>query len=239
MTSVQVERAAVANPRWAVADEVASAALRRYPDEVLAVGVHGSLAHGDDTDGSDVDLVVVTHRPGSGPRPNTRRVDGVLVDLGVIGAAEYLGHARTLSTSWPLAADQYLTTRAIHDPRGWFERLRDTHLGRLAEATDGEFTALAREAWCRAASAQARATRLAEWYETGAALLVLGEGRLAAAMLVGLLNRTYFRNSADAMRRTGLAGADVVGLGELLRARAEELAARGRPVDGTVDALFD
>jgi hypothetical protein len=229
----------VANPRWVVADEVAQAARRRHPDEVLAIGVFGSLAHGDDTDGSDVDLVVVTHRADTGPRPNTRRVDGVLVDLGVIAAGEYLGHARTLSTSWPLAADRYLTTRPIYDPHGWFERLRDTHLGRLAEAAEREFTTLARTAWCRAASAHAKATRLAEWYETDAALLVLGEARLGAAMVAGLLTRTYFRNSADAARRTGLAGAGVTEVGAVLRAQAEDLTSRGRPVDGSVGALFD
>ncbi|MEV4622929.1 nucleotidyltransferase domain-containing protein, partial [Asanoa sp. NPDC049573] len=137
----------LANPRWVVAELVADAARRRYPADILAIGVHGSLAHGDDTDTSDVDLVVVTYKQGAGPRPVTRRVDGVLVDLGVVGADEYLRHARTLSTSWPLAADRYVTTKPIHDPDGWFEKLRDVHLGRLAEARTAEFTTLAREAW--------------------------------------------------------------------------------------------
>jgi hypothetical protein len=238
MAAVRAENGNLANPRWVVADQVAQAARNRYAHDVLAIGVHGSLAHGDDTDGSDVDLVVVSRRPGGGPRPTTRRVDGVLVGLGVIGADEYLGHARTLSMSWPLAADQYLTTRPIYDPHAWFELLRDTHIHRLAEARDQEFSALAREAWCRAAAAQAKASRLAEWYETDAALLVLGEARLAAATVAGLLSRTYFRNSADAVRRTGLAGADVGELGAVLRAQADDLATRGRPVDGTVGALF-
>lgn len=229
----------LANPRWVLAEQVADAARHRFPAGVLAVGVHGSLAHGDDTDTSDVDLIVVTYRQGVGPRPVTRRVDGVLVDLNVIGAEEYLQHARTLSTSWPLAADRYVTTKAIHDPNAWLERLRDTHLGRLADARPAEFTALAREAWCRAASAHARATRLAEWYETDAAMLMIGEARLNASMVVGLLTRTYFRNSADAVKRTGLAGVDMTELGAILRAQAEELANRGRPVDATVSGLFD
>lgn len=226
------------NPRWVVAEQVADAARRRYPADILAIGVHGSLAHGDDNDASDVDLVVITYRAGAGPRPSTRRVDGVMVDLGVVGADEYLQHARTLSTSWPLAADQYVTNKPIHDPHAWLAKLRDTHLARLAEARGKEFTALAREAWCRASSAHAKATRLAEWYETDAALLVLAEARLAAAMAAGLLTRTYFRNSADAVTRTGVAGADIPALGEILRHQASELASRGRPVDGSVSELF-
>ena len=227
------------NPRWVVAEQVADAARRRFPADILAIGVHGSMAHGDDADTSDVDLVVVTYRPDAGPRPVTRRIDGVLVDLGVVGADEYLRHARSLGTSWPLAADRYVTTRPIHDPTGWLEKLRDVHLGRLAEARNAEFTALAREAWCRAASAHARATRLAGWYDTDAALVMLAEARLSAASVVGLLNRTYFRNAADAVKRTGLAGADLTVLGEVLRDQAADLANRGKPVDGTVSDIFD
>jgi hypothetical protein len=227
------------NPRWVVAEQVADAARRRFPADILAIGVHGSMAHGDDADTSDVDLVVVTYRPDAGPRPVTRRIDGVLVDLGVVGADEYLRHARSLGTSWPLAADRYVTTRPIHDPTGWLEKLRDVHLGRLAEARNAEFTALAREAWCRAASAHARATRLAGWYDTDAALVMLAEARLSAASVVGLLSRTYFRNAADAVKRTGLAGADLTVLGEVLRDQANDLANRGKPVDGTVSDIFD
>ena len=79
-------------------------------------------------------------------------------------------------------------------------------------------------------AAHARARRLAEWYETDAALVVLGEARLAAAMVDGLLSRTYFRNSADAVRRTGLAGADIDELGARLprRPRSWPPAAAGR-----------
>jgi Nucleotidyltransferase domain len=239
MRVVPEDSAYLANPRWALAEQVAETARRRFPADVLVVGAYGSLAHGDDTEGSDVDLVVVTYRAGSGPHPVARRVDGHLVDLGVIGADDYLRHARTLSTSWPLAADRYLTTKGLYDPTGWLDRLRDVHLGRLAEARGPEFTALAREAWCRAAAAHARAARLAEWYDTDAALLVLGEARLAAATVVGLLTRTYFRNSADAVARTGLARAGITELGAALRAQSDELATRGRPVDGTVDDLFE
>lgn len=239
MAAVPEANPYLANPRWVLAEQVAEAARRRFPADVLAVGVHGSLAHGDDTDTSDVDLVVVTYRPKTGPRPSMRRVDGVLLDFGVVAADEYLQHARTLSTSWPIVADQYVTTKAVHDPHRWLDRLRDTHLARLADASGREFTTLAREAWCRAASAHARATRLAEWYATDAALLMLSEARLSAALVVGLLSRTYFRNSADAVQRTGLAGADMTELGSVLRGQADELAQRGRPVDAAIADLFE
>jgi hypothetical protein len=228
----------LANPRWVLAEQVTDAVRRRFAAGVAAIGAHGALAHGDDTADSDINLVVVTHRPGSGPRPATRRVSGVIVDLGVIAAEEYLNHARTLSTGWPLAADQYLTTSPTYDPDGWYERLRDTHLARLAEAGAGEFTALAREAWYGARSAAARARELAIWHDADAGLVALAAARVGAAVVDGLLTRTYFRDPADAARRTGMAGVPMAELDERLAAQATELANRGRPVDGEVADLF-
>jgi hypothetical protein len=224
--------------RWQVAQRVAQRVRERYGQDLQAIGVHGSLAHGDDTDSSDVDMVVVTRFRDGGPPAGARRIDGVVVDLGVIHADEYLRHARTLTTSWPLAADQYITTRALHDPDGWLPRLRDAHLAQLAATDSHVFASLAREAWLQACSAQARARRLAEWFETDAAMVVLAEARLGVAMVEGLLTRTYFRHSADAVTRTGVSGAHILELGQRLEDQAQELANRGRPVDGAVDDLL-
>ncbi|MEH0935093.1 nucleotidyltransferase domain-containing protein [Micromonospora psammae] len=228
------------DPRWRVADRVADAARRRFPAEILAVAVHGPLAHGDDDGGGDgeVGLLLVTYRPGTGPAPSTRRVDGVLVDLTVAGAEDYLRQARGLTPLWPLTADRFVTTTALYDPTDWLRALRDEHLGRLARARPAEFSTAARQAWYRGCAAHARAARLAEWYETDQALLMLAEARLAAATVTGLLTRTYFRDPGDAVRRTGLAGADMTEVGMVLSGQADELAARGRPVDGTVDDLL-
>ncbi|WP_018353544.1 nucleotidyltransferase domain-containing protein [Longispora albida] len=228
----------LSGPRWELTEEISDAVRRRWAADVLAVGVQGSLAHGDDTTGSDIDLVVVTYQPGRGPRPGSRRIDGIIVDLGVISADEYLQHARTLSTSWPLAADQYLSTRPLYDPDNWLDQLRDTHLARLAEAPGGEFAALARAGWYEAASVLARAGRLASWYDTDGAVLLLAQARIALATVEGLLTRTYFRGPADAVRRTGLGDSNRAELGEKLDAQAVELDKRGRPVDGDVTDLL-
>ena len=224
--------------RWALAERVHDVVQRRWSADILATGVYGSMAHGDDADGSDVDLIVVTYRPGAGPPAVTRQVDGVLVEVTVVAAEEGLRQARVLTSRWPLLADHYLTTRPLLDPQGWLTSRREAHLARVAAARPGEITALARENWHVAAGAHARAVRLAEWYDTEAALLLLGEARLHAALVVGLLGRTPYRNAADAVRRTGLAGADMRELGLVLRQQAAELTARGHPVDGPLKTLF-
>lgn len=229
-----------ADPRWQVAERVGEAVTRRFPADVLTVAVHGPLAHADDDGGGtgEVGILVATYRAGGGPAPATRRVDGVLVELTVAGADEYLREARTLTSRWPLTADRYVSTRALHDPTGWLRTLRDEHLGCLARTRPAEFSTAARQAWYAGCAAHARAARLAEWYETDQALLMLAEARLAAATVAGLLSRTYFRDAGDAVRRTGLAGADMTEVGAVLARQATELAARGRPVDGTVEELL-
>ena len=229
----------VANPRWYLATRLRDVLLRRWSAEIQAIGVHGSMAHGDDVDGSDVNVVVVTYRKSSGPRSALRRVDGTLVDLTVVTGEDGLRQARELTPRWPLTADRYVTTKDLFDPRGWFGTQRDAHLGKLAETRPAEFSGLARRNWCVASAAHARAVRLAEWYDTDAAMVLMAEARLHTAMVTGLLSRTYFRNRADAVRRTGMAGADMTELGATLKAQAEDLTARGRPVDGPLSALFE
>lgn len=228
---------AAADPRWKLAERISDAVRGRYPSEVYAVGVRGSLANPEDRDGADLDLVVVTFRAVNGPRPNSRRVDGILVDLDVVSAEEYLRFALTLSPSWPVAADQYLNARPLYDPDGWYDRLRDAHLGRLAEAGVAEFTALARQAWCDACTRYLRGMRLARANDGAGALLTLGAARFSAALVDGLLTRTYFRGNAEALRRTGLGEATLGEVGERLDAQAAELLRRGAPVDATVDEL--
>lgn len=225
-------------PGWVLAEEITEAVRRRFSADVLAVGVHGPLAHGDHAGDTDVNLVVVTYTPASGPRPATRRVAGRVAEVVVIGAEEYLRHARTLTTDWPLAADQYVTARPTYDPDDWYVRLRDAHLARLAASSSAEFAALAREAWYHAHQAVVRARALAVRYETDAALIALCDARVGAALVEGLLTRTYFRDGADAAWRTGIAGTGLLEVTDRLDTQARELARRGRPVDGTVTDLF-
>jgi predicted nucleotidyltransferase len=226
-------------PRGSLATRLCDAVQERWRAEVQAIGLCGSMAHGDDTDSSDVNLVVVTARPRTGPAPAMRKVDGIPVDLRVMTAEDGLGQARLLTTHWPLQADTYLTTFALHDPREWFKVRREAHLGLLAEARPAEFTGLARQHWAIADGAHARAVRFAQCYDTDAAMILMSEARLHAALVAGFLTRTYFRNTADAVKHTGVATADMRELGAILQYQAEELTARGRPVDGRLGALFD
>ncbi|HWS31234.1 MAG TPA: nucleotidyltransferase domain-containing protein [Actinoplanes sp.] len=226
-------------PRGALAIRIREAVLDRWRAEIQAIGLCGSMAHGDDDESSDVNLVVVTLRPRTGPKPTRRMVDGVPVDLRVITSEDGLGQSRQLAPLWPLMADAFITTFPLLDPHHWFKDRREAHLTLLTEARPMEFTGQARHNWAIAAGSLARAERHTRWHDPDAATMMLAEARLYAAMVNGFLTRTYFRNTADAVKHTGVATAGIQELGAILRYQAEELAARGRPVDGRLGALFD
>lgn len=157
----------------------------------------------------------------------------------MLAAEEALGQARQLTPQWPLLADRYLTTFPLHDPKDCFKEQREAHQSLLGEARPAEFSRLARHNWALADGARQRAIQLARWHDTDAALVMIARARVHAALVIGFLTRTWFRNAADAVRRTGVAAADMEQLGTILREQADELAARGRPVDGTIGALLD
>ncbi|WP_092558310.1 nucleotidyltransferase domain-containing protein [Actinoplanes derwentensis] len=227
------------SPRGALAIRLREAVLDRWRAEVQAIGLFGSMAHGDDSDSSDVNLLVVTSRPRTGPKPARRMVDGIPVDLRVITAEQGLGEARLLAPLWPLQADAFITTFPLLDLQSWFKDRREAHLTLLTEARPMEFTGQARSSWAVASGAHSRAVRHAQRCDTDAATMMMAEARLYAAMVTGFLTRTYFRNTADAVKHAGVATAGTQELGAILNYQAEELTARGRPVDGRLGALFD
>jgi predicted nucleotidyltransferase len=169
-------------------------------DKVVAVGVHGSLARGGDTDGSDVDLAVVTSAAEVHVPDRTLSYQGTAVDLAAITADAYLEQATQIGPLWPVAADQYLHTLALHDPGGYFQRLRQAHEEAVARAPREAFLEAAGYDLVRLVGLEARA-RDAELYgDVAGALLAVREALVFAALVVGLVGRTPYRDDAHAVR---------------------------------------
>jgi predicted nucleotidyltransferase len=181
--------------RLAIANEVAAAVLRRWgTDHVLAIGLHGSVARGEDDTGSDIDLAVVT----AGPEPvipdRVRRVRDVIVDLGAISADDYLALAERIGPNWPVASEQYVITVALYDPTGFFERLRETHLRAVASAPAHAFTEAASLTMLHALDSLASLQRHIALEQEPAARTALGRTAEAVALTLGLLERRTASN---------------------------------------------
>src|SRR5919112_1805005 len=94
--------------RLRLAADLTERLLDRHKAGIVAVGVHGSVARGDDGEESDLDLAVVTAGLEAEVPDRYLRHRGTVVDVSAIGADAYLEEATQIGPAWPLAADQYL-----------------------------------------------------------------------------------------------------------------------------------
>lgn len=180
--------------RLALARELARRLLARHGERAIAaIGLHGAAP--------SIELAVVTADPAVEiPERALRLGDGeVVVEIAVIGEDAYLHEAAQIGPLWPLVSDQYRNQVPLHDPDGFFHKLRHVHEAAVSSASDWVFAAAAGYdlvqliAW----EARARAAELAG--DLTAALLAAKEGALLAALVAGLLTRTAYRDQADAL----------------------------------------
>jgi kanamycin nucleotidyltransferase len=188
--------------RLRLAADLTERLLDRHGAAIVAVGVHGSAARGDDGEESDLDLAVVTAGPEAQVPDRSLRHRGIVVGLGAIAADAYLEEAGHIGPAWPLAADQYVNHLAVHDPGGYFHKLTHVHQAAVEEAGPEVFAAAAGYDLVQLLSwdATARAAELAgDLLTTQAAVK---EAAVLAALVVGLHTRTAYRNLSHALHAT-------------------------------------
>jgi hypothetical protein len=191
--------------RLELARDLAARLLARHGDQaIVAVGVYGQVARGDG-DGSDLHLAVVTADPSVAVPDRFLVHRGTAVDLAAISADAYLDEAGHIGPAWPLAADQFVNQLALHDPGDFFHKLRHAHEAAVEQAGDDVFRAAAGYDLAQLVSwaADAQAAELAG--DLPATMVAVKEAAVLAALVVGLLTRTAYRDVAHALRATAAA----------------------------------
>jgi hypothetical protein len=203
--------------RLRLAADLTELLLDRHGAAIVAVGVHGSVARGDDGEESDLDLAVVTAGPEVQVPDRSLRHRGVVVDLGAIAADAYLEEASHIGPAWPLAADQYVNHLAVHDPGGFFHKLQHVHQAAVEEAGPGAFLTAAGFDLVQLLSwdATARAAELAG--DLATTQVAVKEAAVLAALVVGLHTRTAYRNTSHALAATAVTEAAGPGFAEAYR----------------------
>lgn len=231
---------------------------RHGSDGIVAVGVHGSVARGDDDEHSDLDVAVVTAGPEVDAPSRALRLGATVVDVGCIPQAAYLEEAGHIGPAWPVASDQYVSMHAVHDPTGFFTRLRAAHEEAVKTTPDEVFLEAAGYDLVQGFSQEAKARRALARGDGSGALFAVREGALLAACALGLIARTPYHGAAAAL--TAAAGARmppgfaetfrlatavdsdpelaVSGLGEALATLAELARRDGVPFEATGAADF-
>jgi hypothetical protein len=189
--------------RLDLAHELTRRLLARHGQEaILAVGLHGPAARGERGDASGLAVAVITTAQEVEIPTRMLLHRGMVVDLGAISAEDYLDEAGHIGPLWPLAADQYLHQLALHDPTGFFDKLRQSHESAVASSPPATFLAAAGYDLAELASweARARADELAG--DLPGAMLAVKEGAVLAALVIGLVRRTPYRDAGHALRAT-------------------------------------
>jgi hypothetical protein len=194
-----------------LAHELTRHLLARHGQEaILAVGLHGSVARGEESDVSELHVAVITTGPEVKIPTRMLRHRGTVVDLGAISAEDYLDEAGHIGPLWPLAADQYLHHLVLHDPTGFFDKLRQAHESAVASSPPETFLAAAAYDLAELASWEARARADELNGELPGALLAVKEAAVLAALVIGLVRRTPYRDAGHALQVaatvTGLPG---------------------------------
>ena len=107
--------------RLEIARRVTDFVLRRHP-EVIAVAVHGSTAHGEDREWSDIEMFAVTRGPHSARGYGTIH-GGVVVEVSLVSEEDALRVVSSPPGNWPVSVDGWLHTLPTHDPEGILLRL--------------------------------------------------------------------------------------------------------------------
>src|SRR5437867_545926 len=108
--------------RWSVARAIARELRDREGSNLVAVGVFGSVARGEDRAFSDLDLLVITRRRRARIHHTIR--DGILVTVHQLTPAE--ARVEVLQGPWLNdALGGWRSTLALHDPTRIIGRLRD------------------------------------------------------------------------------------------------------------------
>jgi hypothetical protein len=173
---------------------------RHGEDAIVAVGLHGAVVGAGEDDGADLDVAVITAGPEVQVPDRVLRHRGLVVDLAAIDQGAYLEEAAHVGPAWPLAADQYVRTLPLHDPDGYFERLRQAHERGAREAGDEVFRAAAGYDLAQALQQEATARRAERAGDAVAALFAVREAAVLAALTLGLLSRTTWPDVAAALR---------------------------------------
>ena len=190
--------------RVELARELTAALLRRHGEGIVAVGAHGPVARGEDADESGLDLAVVTAGPEVEVPDRLLRHRGTVVDLGAITADAYLEEAGHIGPAWPLAADQYLNQLALHDPGGFFHKLKHVHQAAVEERPPEAFRAAAGYDLVQLIAWEARAGEAELAGDLAVAALAVKEAAVLAMLVVGLHTRTAYRDLAHAVRATAV-----------------------------------
>ncbi|MFC4812449.1 ANT(4')-I family aminoglycoside nucleotidyltransferase [Paenibacillus sp. GCM10023250] len=114
------------NERLQICRELASRLHEVYGDQLLAVGVYGSVSRGTDSPFSDIEMFGVLHDSGEDVDLSYEWSAGPWkAEVDVRSASVLLASAARVEGRWPLTHGPFFSPLSLYDPHGFFPRLRE------------------------------------------------------------------------------------------------------------------
>jgi kanamycin nucleotidyltransferase len=127
-----LDATAATERRLAVARSLLPELAAALNDDLVAVAVYGSVAHGQARKYSDLEVVVLT--TDAVPSVERQEVrDGILVEVDTLPASRMLAAAGRVGPLWGVEADQYRTFRPLYDPTAVLAAVRGRSLSIASE----------------------------------------------------------------------------------------------------------
>ena len=117
--------------RMALACDIADRILTLHPN-AIAIGLYGSMARGTDAPYSDVEMLCVLDSEGEDYSHEWAYGPGK-VEVNFNSENVVLGYAAEIDVDWSLTHGAFCTVLPLHDPTGFFPKLRDVVLSQPDE----------------------------------------------------------------------------------------------------------
>jgi kanamycin nucleotidyltransferase len=189
---------------------------------VVGIACYGSVAHGAAAAGSDLELLIAL----SGDSPSRDEhffEDGVMVECSLVSAARLVEEARRVSWSWGIEADAYRHQLALHDPDGFFDRVRAA----ARAIPDGAFERALGDSWWRAFELRGKLDNALRESDAPRAFHLGWSFAYAAALRIALRERRPYESGRTLWSDVAARGYGMAALLEALT-RAEVAAVRPR-----------
>jgi predicted nucleotidyltransferase len=196
--------------RLRLAQTIAAQLLVDYGEAIVAIGLHGSMAHGTIDERSDLDFAIVT-RDGADLHGRDIFFGDVYLSLGVVGRDDYVAEAEIVDDAWAIESDQYVNKLVLHDPDGVFDTAREAQERAVDEAADGALGVRARENLLGAMEWLWKAERCLDAASFSAASVCVTGAVVSLAQAVGLLQRIRWRGTHTAVAEAGASGRGIQG----------------------------
>jgi len=219
--------------RLGLAKEISEEFIGRFGDQIVATGIRGSVARSEDDEYSNLNMVVVTQDPGTGSSKSLL-LGPVAVDVFVVDRDAYLVDAATVGPWWPIRADQFTHSMALHDPTDFYRELRVTYERFVEQVADQDFLR-AEAANVVQAVTWAYKARSRAGHTEGMSRIAIAESALRAILALGLRARFIFKNLTHAFRLAG----DLPGSPPRFKASIEKALLAGSDTIEAVTALED